>query len=395
MDNYIVNPQRVNAVKTTFFGKNAIYLLPEELSKMKTKRALIITDSFLYETGVADKVGEVLLKAEVEYAIYYDVKPNPTVYTVNECTKAVHHLNVDLIVAVGGGSAIDTAKAVSILAANGGKVADFEGVNKSTKKGIPIVAINTTAGTGSEVTSFYVVTDEINHRKMVMVDTNCIVEIAINDIDFMLSMPESLTAQTGMDALTHGIEAVFTKNATPITDKDALWSISEIIEFLPRAVKDGNDLEARVMMAYAQNTAGFAFSNSGLGMIHSMAHALGGMFNLPHGICNAILLPYVLEYYLTEKEYSDRFKKIFKALNQNKENNIINEHNCVRFIFDFMNGINVPISLKNLANINFQDFEKLADAALIDTCMNDNLVKPSKSKVLEIYKKAYNGGFNR
>ena len=237
--------ERIDAVGLSFFGKGAIRQLPAELKKMGIRRALVVTDRFLYETGVAERVGRVLLEGNTEYAIYYQVQPNPTVQVVNECLMAARTLEVDILVAVGGGSAIDTAKAVSIVMANGGSVEDYEGTGKSARPGIPIVAVNTTAGTGSEVTSFYIVTDTEKHSKMAMVDTNCMVRIAINDIDFMMSMPPKLTASTGMDALTHALEAVLSVRATPFTDKDALWAIGTICENLPKAVSDGGDEEAR------------------------------------------------------------------------------------------------------------------------------------------------------
>ncbi|MFR2847880.1 MAG: iron-containing alcohol dehydrogenase [Hungatella hathewayi] len=208
--------ERIDAVGLSFFGKGAIRQLPAELKKMGIRRALVVTDRFLYETGVAERVGRVLLEGNTEYAIYYQVQPNPTVQVVNECLMAARTLEVDILVAVGGGSAIDTAKAVSIVMANGGSVEDYEGTGKSARPGIPIVAVNTTAGTGSEVTSFYIVTDTEKHSKMAMVDTNCMVRIAINDIDFMMSMPPKLTASTGMDALTHALEAVLSVRATPL-----------------------------------------------------------------------------------------------------------------------------------------------------------------------------------
>ena len=209
--------ERINAVKTSFFGKGAIRLLGPELQKMGIRRALLVTDRFLYDSGAAARVGQVLSDAGVEYAVYYNVQPNPTVQVVN-----------------------------------------------------------TTAGTGSECTSFYIVTDPVRHSKMAMVDPNCMVSIAVNDTDFMSSMPPKLTAATGMDALTHAIEAALSKNANPLTDKDAYWAMQAIVQNLPRAVANGQDEAARTMMAYAENVAGMAFSNAGLGMVHAMAHALGG-----------------------------------------------------------------------------------------------------------------------
>ena len=306
--------EKIHAVKTSLFGKGSIALLPDELKKRGLTRGLIVTDSFLYKSGAADRVGACLLMAGLEYAVYYLVQPNPTVQVVEECLKAADALEVDVLVAVGGGSAIDTAKAVSIVLANGGHVKDYEGVGKSGKPGIPIVAVNTTAGTGSEVTSFYIVTNSDTHSKMCMVDTNCMVTIAVDDTDFMMTMPKGLTASTGMDAMTHAVEAAVAKRATPYTDKDALWAIRTIKEYLPAAVSNGSDVKAREMMAYAQYSAGMAFSNAGLGIIHAMAHALGGRFGLPHGLCNAILLPCGMEFNGSDKMASQAFKKVAAAL---------------------------------------------------------------------------------
>ncbi|MCI9243751.1 MAG: iron-containing alcohol dehydrogenase, partial [Lawsonibacter sp.] len=279
--------ERMNGVKTSLFGRGAIQLLGPELRRMEVGRALVVTDRFLYESGAAARVGEVLSQAGVEYAVFYQVQPNPTVQVVEDCAAAIRGLSAQLLVALGGGSAIDTAKAAAILAANGGRLEDYEGENKSSVPGVPIAAVNTTAGTGSECTDFYIVTDPVRRTKLAMVDVNCMVSIAVNDIDFMMSMPPGLTAATGMDALTHAIEAVLSRGASPLTDKDALWAVEQIVRYLPRAVADGGDEEARSMMAYAEYAAGMAFSNAGLGMVHAMAHALGGRYNLPHGVCNA------------------------------------------------------------------------------------------------------------
>ncbi len=380
---------RINSVKTSFFGKGAIRLLPDELIKMGVKRALIVTDRFLYESGVAAKVGDALLDAGVEYAIYYNVSPNPTTEVVNECINAAVKLNVDLLVAVGGGSAMDAAKAASIVAANGGKVSDYEGIGRSKKPGIPIVAVNTTAGTGSECTVFYIVTDPVRRSKMAMVDPNCMVSIAINDIDFMMAMPPSLTASTGMDALTHAIEALFAKNANPLTDKDALWAMQTVYEYLPRAVKDGADEEARTMMAYAEYVAGMAFSNAGLGMVHAMAHALGGHYNLPHGVCNAILLPYVLKFDETEPGLRSRFEKIAGAfrlyLGKGETRPVINA------IKELSLKVGIPKTLKELGKTSPADFAELSELALKDASMSQNYFMPSKEQVIKVYANAYDG----
>jgi alcohol dehydrogenase len=380
-------PERINAVKTSFFGKGAVRMLIPELKKTGVRRALVVTDSFLYQSGAAAKVGAVLSEAGVEYAVYYNVSPNPTIDIVNECIRAAKALNVDLLLALGGGSAIDTAKAVSIVVANGGSVEQYEGVERSSRPGIPIAAINTTAGTGSECTSFYIVTDPVRHSKMTMVDTNCMVSIAINDIDFMMTMPPKLTAATGMDALTHAIEAVLSKNATPLTDKDALWAIRTIVEYLPRAVRNGNDEEARTMMAYAENVAGMAFSNAGLGMVHAMAHALGGHYNLPHGVCNAVLLPYVLEFNGIDAGTASGFAKISDAMKLNRSD----AASVTEAVRSLRAQVGIAGSLKELKGVSQNDFEALAALAMKDSCMSTNPVSPDPEQVIAVYRTAYCG----
>lgn len=382
--------QRVNAVSTSFFGEGSICMLPEELKKRNLKRALIITDKFLYENGTATRVGDELLKAKIEYAIFYKVLPNPTIDVIQECISAAKMLQVDFLVAVGGGSAIDTSKAVGIVLSNGGEVEQYEGVNKSKNPSIPIVAVNTTAGTGSEVTTFYVVTNPKNHSKMVMVDTNCMVSIAINDSSFMMSMPKKLTAATGMDAMTHAIEAVLARDATPLTDKDALWAIKTIKEYLPRVVKDGNDVEGRNMMAYAEYTAGMAFSNGGLGMVHAMAHSLGGFYNLPHGVCNSILLPYVMEFNGKSAKVQKRFKLIAEALGIPGNLQMSPERAtkaCIETIQNLCRQVEIPKSFKEL-HVKKEDFVALANLALADTCMPANPIQPTREEVIAIYQLA-------
>ena len=379
---------RVNSVKTSFFGRGAVSLLVPELKKMGVRRALIVTDSFLYKSGAADYVGKALSEAGLEYAVYYQVQPNPTVTVVNECITAARMLQVDLLVAVGGGSAIDTAKATSIVTANGGRVEDYEGVNRSAKPGIPIVAVNTTAGTGSECTSFYIVTDPVRHSKMAMVDPNCMVTIAVNDVELMMSMPPKLTAATGLDALTHAIEAVLAKGANPMTDRDAMWAMETVWEYLPRAVRNGQDEEARTRMAYAEYSAGMAFSNAGLGMVHAMAHALGGHSNLPHGVCNAVLLPYVIEFNAGHShEARERLARISKALSMPDAR----PYTLVQGLRQTAAELGIPRTLKELGGVTPEDFGDLADLALKDACMADNLYMPDREEVTGVYRNAWSG----
>lgn len=379
---------RVNSVKTSFFGKGAISLLPEELKKRDLHRALIVTDRFLYENGTAEKVGEAILAAGIEYAIYYQVKPNPTTEVIGEIIEAARALAVDFLVAVGGGSAIDSAKAVSIVLANGGDVRDYEGEGKSKKPGIPIVAVNTTAGTGSEVTCFYIVTDTERHSKMCMIDTNCMVDIAINDVDFMSSMPKGLTAATGMDAMTHAIEAALTWKATPLTDKDALWAVSVIRQFLPRAVENGSDVEAREMMAYAEYVAGEAFSNSGLGLVHAMAHSMGGFYNLPHGVCNAVLLPFVLEYIGQFDMMYPGFEKLLPAMGLPEQKGKEAVKAVTAFVKGLSKTVGIPEKLSDLKGVDRRDFQALAKLAMADSCYEASTVRPDLSGIVEIYQNA-------
>lgn len=383
---------RVNMVQTNFFGSGAINQLPEEVVKRGYKKVLIITDQFLYESGIAQKVCDTLLEANIHSFIYYGVEPNPTVDVVNACKTVADEVQPDFLIALGGGSPIDTSKAVSILLTNGGDIRDYEGVNKSHQKGLPMVVINTTAGTGSEVTSFYVITDTQRNSKMVMVDTNCMVDIAINDSDLMVSMPKGLTATTGMDAMTHAIEAVLSRGATPFTDKDAVWAISTIHQYLPKVVTDGSDIEGRTMMAYAAYTAGMAFSNAGLGMVHAMAHSLGGFYNLPHGICNAILLPYVMSFNGQDLETQKLFIKIADALGirgtqWGGPGRIMTE--SVNEIKKLSKMVGIPEKLSSLKGVNPDDFPMLAKLALEDTCMPSNRVAPTLEQVIEVYKQAF------
>jgi len=379
--------ERINAVKTSFFGRGAVRLLIPELRKMGARRALVVTDRFLYESGAAARVGAVLSEAGVEYAVYYNVTPNPTVEVVNACIAACQALEVDLLVALGGGSAIDTAKAASIVSANGGPVERYEGKDRSARPGLPIVAVNTTAGTGSECTDFYIVTDPARHSKMTMSDPNCMVSVAVNDVDFMSSMPPRLTAATGMDALTHGIEAVLSRNATPFTDKDACWAIGTIMEYLPRAYEDGSDEKARTMMAYAENAAGTAFSNAGLGMVHAMAHALGGRYNLPHGVCNAVLLPWVLDFVSVNGALQPSFGRIARAMGLRGGYPAV-----VAAVRALNRRLGIPSKLSELEGVNPADFPALAELARRDGCMDTNSFRPTLTQIVRTCQTAYQGG---
>ncbi|MHC1681842.1 MAG: iron-containing alcohol dehydrogenase [Clostridiaceae bacterium] len=350
------------------------------------KKALVVTDKFLVQSGVVKKVEEVLEAAGVTCSIYDDVLPNPTCKIVNDGLAALNEAKCDFIVSVGGGSPQDTAKAIGVLATNGGDIKSYEGVNLSKNKALPIVAVNTTAGTSSEVTINYVITDEDRKVKMVMVDKNSMATITVNDPELMVNKPAALTAATGMDALTHAIETIVTPGAYPVTDATALNAVKIIFDYLPKAVKNGHDIEAREQMVYAIFLAGVAFSNAGLGNVHAMAHQLGGVYNLPHGVCNAMLLPYVEEE--NAKFVPEKFVSIAKILDYDVNGKSAGE--CADFVVakikELSKEVGIPATLGELG-VTDVNFDLLADNAMKDICAPGNPVEFSKDKIIELFKK--------
>ncbi|MDS0525017.1 iron-containing alcohol dehydrogenase [Clostridium sp. SHJSY1] len=350
------------------------------------KKALIVTDKFLVKSGIAKKVEDVLIEAGVISTIYDEVIPNPTCRIVNDGLVVLNEEKCDFIVSIGGGSPQDTAKAIGILATNGGDIKSYEGVNLTKNKSLPIVAVNTTAGTSSEVTINYVITDEERKVKMVIVDKNSMATITVNDPELMINKPAALTAATGMDALTHAIETIVTPGAYPVTDATALNAVKIIFEYLPKAVRNGHDIEAREQMVYAIFLAGVAFSNAGLGNVHAMAHQLGGVYNLPHGVCNAMLLPYVEEE--NAKFVPEKFVSIAKILNCNIEGKSAEE--CATFVIDKIKELSKEVGIpETLGELGVTDinFDLLADNAAKDICAPGNPVEFSKDKIIELFKK--------
>lgn len=350
------------------------------------KKAFIVTDNFLMGSGVANKVLKVLEEAGISYEVYSEVVPNPTCKNVHDGLEKLKGTDCDFLVSIGGGSPQDTAKAIGILATNGGHIKEYEGVNISKNKSLPIVAVNTTAGTSSEVTINYVVTDEDRHVKMVMVDKNSLATVTVNDPELMVGKPAALTAATGMDALTHAIETIVTPGAYPVSDATALAAVKIIFDYLPKAVENGQDIEAREQMVYAVFLGGVAFSNAGLGNVHTMAHQLGGIYNLPHGVCNAMLLPYVEEE--NAKYVPEKFVSIANVLGYEVEGKSAKE--CATFVINKMKElaktVGIPTTLGELG-VNDVDFDLLAENAMKDICAPGNPVEFSKEQIIEIYKK--------
>ena len=294
----------------------------------------------------------------------------------------------DFIISLGGGSPHDCAKGIALLATNGGDIKDYEGVNKSKKPQLPLIAINTTAGTGSEMTIFSIITDEERHIKMALVDKHMTPIIAVNDAELMLDMPKNLTSATGMDALTHAVEAYVSINATPITDACAEKAITLISENLKRAYDNGHDVEARDNMAYAEYLAGMAFNNASLGYVHAMAHQLGGMFDLPHGVCNAVLLPHVQEF--NKRISANRLKDVAKFMGCNVDNLTDEEgaNLAIKMIKDLSLSVNIPSGLKEL-NVDKNAFEELAKNALKDACGFTNPIQATLEEIVSIFESAY------
>lgn len=367
-------------------GAGCLNDLGATVNDLGFKKAFVVTDNFLMSNGVANKVLNVLEGAGIAYEVYSEVVPNPTCKNVHDGLERLKGTDCDFLVSIGGGSPQDTAKAIGILATNGGHIKEYEGVNLSKNKSLPIVAVNTTAGTSSEVTINYVVTDEERHVKMVMVDKNSLATVTVNDPELMVEKPASLTAATGMDALTHAIETIVTPGAYPVSDATALAAVKIIFDYLPRAVENGHDIEAREQMVYAVFLGGIAFSNAGLGNVHAMAHQLGGIYNLPHGVCNAMLLPYVEEE--NAKYVPEKFVSIANVLGYDVEGKSAQE--CAAFVVDSMKElakkVGIPATLGELG-VDDVDFDLLAENAMKDICAPGNPVEFTKEQIIELYKK--------
>ncbi|GHV01045.1 lactaldehyde reductase [Clostridia bacterium] len=374
--------------ETAYFGAGARSVLADEAAGRGFKKALVVTDADLIKFGVTDSVVKAL--GAIPYEVFSDVKANPTVKTVKAGVRAFKAAKADFLVAVGGGSVIDTAKAIGIIIKNPEfkDVVSLEGVAPTKKKSVPIIALPTTAGTAAEVTINYVIIDEKTKRKMVCVDPHDIPVLSIVDAELTAGMPKSLTAATGMDALTHAIEGYITKGAWELSDMFELKAIEMISKNLRAAVQDGKDMRAREQMALAQYVAGMAFSNVGLGCVHSMAHPLGGRFDIPHGVANALLLPLVMEFNMTGSE--EKYREIARAMGEDVEGKSAAEGAAaaVAAVKKLSLDLAIPQSLREL-NIPKSALPKLAADAFADVCTGGNPRPVTEQDLLELYKKAY------
>lgn len=372
------------------FGEGSVAEAGELMKSLGGKKCLIVTDKFLASCGMAERVKGIYEAAGVTAVVFGGAEPNPTDKNVEAGVKAYKDNGCDSIVSLGGGSSHDCAKGIGLVAANGGEIYDYEGIDKSSNPMVPIMAINTTAGTASEITRFCIITDTRRKVKMAIVDWRVTPQIAINDPELMKGMPPALTAATGMDALTHAIEAYVSTAANPLTDAAALMAIKMIRQYLPRAVANGDCMEARDKMAYGQYLAGIAFNNASLGYVHAMAHQLGGFYNLPHGVCNAILLPYVERFNLIGN--LQRFADIAEAMGENVAG--LSTHEAALKAIDSIRTLSIevgiPANLKALG-VKPEDFQVMAENAKKDVCQLTNPRKATLEQVIEIFRQAYEG----
>lgn len=373
--------------KISLHGAGAIGDMVKLIATKPWGKALIITDGQLVKMGLLDSLFSALDEHQLSYELFDEVFPNPTEELVQKGFAAYQAAKCDYLIAFGGGSPIDTAKAVKILTANPGPSTAYSGVGKVTHPGVPLVAINTTAGTAAEMTSNAVIIDSVRHVKEVIIDTNLIPDIAVDDASVMLDIPASVTAATGMDALTHAIEAYVSVAAHPLTDANALESIRLISQWLPKAVDDGHNLEAREMMAYGQYLAGMAFNSAGLGLVHALAHQPGATHNLPHGVCNAILLP-VIEAFNRPKAVS-RFAKVAAAMGVDTLSMSEEEASfeAILAIRALSARVGIPSGFSQLG-IKTADIEGWLDNALADPCAPCNPREATRDEVRELYLEA-------
>ena len=369
----------------SYHGKGAIGEIPNELNARGYKHAFVCSDPDLVRFGVTKKVTDLLDAAKIPYTLYSDIKPNPTIENVQHGVAAYNASGADCIVAIGGGSSMDTAKAIGIIANNPefADVRSLEGVAPTKKHAVFTIAVPTTAGTAAEVTINYVITDVEKKRKFVCVDTNDIPELAVVDPDMMASMPKGLTAATGMDALTHAIEGYITKAAWTMTDMFHLKAIELISRYLRASV--AGEPEGREGMALAQYIAGQGFSNVGLGIVHSMAHGLGALYDTPHGVANAIILPTVMAY--NAPATGDKYRDIAKAMGvKGTEGMTIEEARkaAIEAVRQLASDVGIPVNLKGI--LHEEDVQFLAESAYADACRPGNPRDTSVEEIAELYR---------
>ena len=377
--------------ETSYFGFGAREVLPEEMKNRGYKKVLVVTDKSLFEIGLTKKVTDKLEEAGIEYTVFSDVKPNPTVKNVKDGLEVCRNFGADVIVAVGGGSSIDTAKGISVVMTNPDRedIVSLNGLSNTINKGMPLIALPTTHGTAAEVTINYVITDEEREVKMVCVDPHDIPLVAIVDTELMSTLPKSIAASTGMDALTHAIEGYITKAHNTMSDMFHMRAIELIFENLPAAVNERNQ-EAIDKMGLAQYIAGMGFSNVGLGIVHSMAHQLGAVYDTPHGLANAILLPTVMRYNGQDSETAQRFREILINIGRPDAAHLNDQDVINTFVWkisELSKEVGITQTIKDVG-AKEEVFGMLADKAMEDPCKPGNPREVSREDFIELYRQA-------
>lgn len=375
--------------ETSYFGRGAREELANEINSRGFKKVLVVTDKSLLKCGVTSKVTDVLDNAKIEYKVYSEVKPNPTVKNVQDGVDVCKEYGADVIVAVGGGSAIDTAKGIAIIMTNPDRydVVSLNGLSNTENKGMPMIALPTTHGTAAEVTINYVITDEERQIKMVCVDPHDIPLLAIVDSELMESLPKETAAATGLDALTHAVEGYITKAHNTMSDMFHMRAIELIFENLPSAVNE-KDPKAIENMALAQYIAGMGFSNVGLGIVHSMAHQLGAVYDTPHGIANAIILPTVMRF--NGEVCADRFREILCHIGRPDAKDLNDQDVINTFVWkiqELSKSVGVTQTVKD-TGCKEEDLEMLAEKAMEDPCKPGNPREVTKEDFIDLYRKA-------
>lgn len=368
-------------------GKGSFNEAIESIKGLGYKKMLVVTDKVLVEIGLVKKVTDQLNAEGIETVIYDGTKPNPTVTNVEEGVAMFQANDCDSVMTLGGGSPHDCGKGIALVTKNGGKIEDYEGLNQSKSPQTPLIAVNTTAGTASEMTRFCIITDETRHVKMAIVDKNVTPILSVNDSILMMDKPASLTAATGMDALTHAVEAYVSTAATPMTDALALEAIRLIQANLRTAVEQGDDEDAREAMAYAQFMAGCAFNNASLGYVHAMAHQLGGLLDLPHGICNAVLLPHVQAY--NAEVAGERLAIIAQAMGVDTTG--MTTEQATTEALNAINALSKDVgTLKTLTELGVKEehIDQLATNALKDVCGFTNPKQATHEEICQIFRNA-------
>ena len=378
--------------ETSYFGKEARGALAEEITKRKFKKVFLVSDKSLVNAGVTAKVEEIFKNANIDYTLYDEIKPNPTIKNVTDGVEACKASGADVIVTVGGGSSMDTAKGISIVMTNPDRadIKSLNGASNTVNRGMPVIALPTTAGTASEVTINYVITDEERKIKMVCVDPNDIPIVAIVDSELMASMPKSLAAATGMDALTHALEGYITKAHNEMSDMFHIKAIQLIVANLAAAVNE-KDKKAINIMGMAQYIAGMGFSNVGLGIVHSMAHQLGAVYDTPHGLANAILLPTVMRFNGEDPATAQRFREILCEIGRPdaahlNDQDVINTF--VWMISELSKSVGITQTVREVG-AREEDFGMLADKAMQDPCKPGNPREVSREDFIELFRRAF------